>query len=1534
MTAPPASRPRRYRPVIRKKHAGLAGLVVAGVVVLAAIGVLVLTQTDFGRNFARDRVVDILTRNSRGIIKIGEVRGNLLRDVTLIDVSITDSSGAPLIIADTIYSEYGLRALLGKRIELSGLRIVNAHIVIERLPGQKWNYDRIFPRDTVPQTGPRQPGWGTWITFTNVSLVNVDLTTRVPWTPGGPPGSGDREITQALAGKGRVRVIRVPGGYQHVAEYRDIHARMPLVRLNDPDYRVALIDVASGRVHAIPFNPPTLQLRAFAGKINFNKDSVWWADARAEASGTRAIASGRYTMKGADLRLRMRANPFSPADVRWVLPQLPERGSGSLDFAMDWEGDSAMYLVENADVRLGDAHLVGKIGVTDTDTLAFHAADLRFTGVSTSFLDQVLGVSWPPRPGVLSGRARFDGGFNAMTVDGDVTFVGPGSGRNRVVAAGELGVGDHFRARNLRLRLLPVTAEFARVIIPDIPFGGTFTGNAVLNGSTGSTLVATGDVTHVEAGNRSRGIGRVAVRPQGARAWLDVDARFSPLSLATAGQFVPALGLRGSASGPVRFTGTLRDFAVNTNLAVSDGGNIAVNGRVDLEGRATAYDLRMNADLFNASAVSSRAPRTQLTATAHMVGTGTDPETMRGNLVADVRTSMWDTLALDSAKIRVAFADGLARFDTLAVSVPQGQLDAQGTFGLSERRQGELRYSVVIDTLSALAGVIGTDTGTVVPRPRILATRVAQARADSARIARETEVERAISGQRVPPIAVDTPAVIPRGLLAGSLRAEGVATGNIKNFGLRGTATGTNIVARGQSVGRLVADYEWTGGRTPNSRLELDAQLADARLAGFALDSVDARISYQQPGGTVQVTIHQDDRTQYALAAQYRLHADHRELHLDDMTLQFDTTLWRSTQPSEILWGARGFTVRTLELRNQAGGRMFVDGLIPREGDADLRVAVDRFEIADIASLLQSDINARGLLSFDVNAKGTLSDPTFEGAFGATDFMYNETALPEVRGTLDYADETLTGRADATLADGRSIMFAEGTVPVNLALTGVRGSRIPRDREIALRVSADSFPVEILPQIGSYVTDFRGRTSGTVTIGGTLRAPALAGNLAIYNGSAKLHPIGVTVRNVYGALRMTGDTMVVDSLVGRSAGEFRVTGGVGVGSFREPSFDLRLFSRNARILDNDHGELYADLDVAMYGPFRSALISGGVRIREGVLYIPMPEDREVVGANDPALFAVLDTAITPATEIFPAQSPLLANLRVDLNLRVDRDVFIRAPNVNVEVYTDGDLIVRADRSRESLTLDGVLLSDRGDYVFFSRRFKIRRGSATFVGLTEINPTLQIQGEYEVRLPTREAINIQIVIGGTLRSPKITLTSDAQPPMAQSDILSYLAFGQSSTTLTQLGGSALSTGGGAGTLVGTGAALATKQLAAVALGVFTEEIAGEAARSLGADVLIISPAEIQTDVGSFLRSTEVEFGKYVNRNTFVSFTGRPDPSALRRPGFTLEHRFPSMPGYRFEMALEPRYLLREPTLQLREPITRSVLGMFLIREWRY
>ena len=304
-------------------------------------------------------------------------------------------------------------------------------------------------------------------------------------------------------------------------------------------------------------------------------------------------------------------------------------------------------------------------------------------------------------------------------------------------------------------------------------------------------------------------------------------------------------------------------------------------------------------------------------------------------------------------------------------------------------------------------------------------------------------------------------------------------------------------------------------------------------------------------------------------------------------------------------------------------------------------------------------------------------------------------------------------------------------------------------------------------------------------------------------------------------------------------------------------------------------------------------------------------------------------------ELFPTQSRLLANLRMDVTLRVDRDVFVRSREANVEAYSDGDLGVHVNRAKQTLVLDGVLLTERGQYTFMTRRFNIKRGSATFINSTELNPTLQGTAEYEVKQPNREAINIQIVVGGTLRTPNISLISDAQPPIPQSDLLSYLAFGRSSSSLVQLEGSGLTNGSGGSNLVGAGAALASRQLAGIAIGVTADQFAGEAARSLGVDVFTITPADVQTDVGNFLRATQFEFGKYVKSHTFVAVKSPLDPKALVRPGVQVVHRFGGLRGYRLETGVDTRYLLREPTLSRDQTVaTTSAFGAFLIREWRF
>jgi len=1513
-------------------------LAVVAVVALLLLGAAYLvTNSDWGRERVRRYIVGLLERNSHGIIHIGSVTGNLLNGFTLHDVVITDSARAPFIKADEIWARYSLRTLGGRKIEFREVKLARPIIVIDKQPGGRWNYDRIFPRDTVTRTGVKKTGWGTWIRFSNVTMLDGDLTVRVPWEPDPDISPAERRdaIRRALGPDERLKVIQVANGYQRESSFHHINGLFPLVRLEDPGYRSRLIDVAALKMIAEPFRPPVADVRGLTGTFEFTGDSVWWKGARVTFPRTRASGDGRYYIYNGDLHLRLHGDPVDPGDIRWAMTRLPERGSGKLDFGLDWTEGKSVYLAQNMDVTLEGSHVTGQIEATITDTIAYRNANLRFANLDTRLLTRMFPAMTFPRPLTLTGRAAFDGGQSALRINGDIVVDDRLSGRSRLVGNGVMGLSNGiFTARDLRVRMLPLQMGLARAVAPDVQLGGALSGTATLNGSTAALMTAQGDVTHVERGAVSRATGRAAIRARGM-PWYDVDARMHPLALATLGRFMPAVGLRGNANGPVRLRGFKNNLAINSQLTFPDGGFLDLRGTMDLASREKGYNLEFNTRSFNASTVIAKAPATSVTAVGSARGRGFDPATMQAQLVADVAESSFDTVSLERANVRVAIASGMARIDTLAVELPQGIIEAKGTFGLSPGRTGTLSYHIAIDSLSRIEGLISPDTGIVRPRPGILAARVARAKADSSRIARATEVERAITGGALPRTVVDTPQAVRKNELSGSVRADGVATGNIRNFSVKGTASGSNIVARGNTVGSFTADYDWINARTPQSQVRVNAQARALRAAGFDLDSVGAKLTYSKPNGTVEIVVNQDNARTYSADAAFTLDRIRNELKLNNLRLQFDTSVWASTRVASLHWGQAGVDVENLELRNATDGRIYVHGFIPKEGNANLDIAVENLNVGDVVALTQSDINASGLISLNVHATGTLDNPQFKGTFGATDLIYNRATVADVQGNVEYANQTLTGRAEANREGQPAFLIAEGTVPINLAITGVTGSRLPSNRQIALNINADSLPLDLLPQLSGYVSNVSGRASGSFKVGGSLNRPQLTGQFALHDGRARVVPAGINLDQIEASIRMLGDTVVIDSVAANNKGRMILTGGIGLGSLTTPSFDLRLRVDNADVLDNHRGELRVSANLAMVGPFNDAHVTGNVRIRDGFVYIPQSDNKTLVGPGDPALYNVLDTAVMADRELFPGQSPLLANLRMDVNLRVDRDVFVRSREANIEVYSEQDLAIHVNRAKETLVLDGVLLSERGVYTFMTRRFTIKRGSATFINSTELNPTLQATGEYEVQQPNREAINIQIVVGGTMRKPNISLTSDAQPPIPQSDLLSYLAFGQSSTSLVQLEGSGLTDGSGGSNIVGAGAALASKQLAGIAIGVLADQVAGSAAQSLGADVFTITPADVQTDVGNFLRGTQFEFGKYFKSHTFFAVKSPLDPAALVRPGLQMVHRFGGLRGYRLETGVDTRYLLREPTLSRDQNVaTTSAFGAFLIREWRF
>jgi translocation and assembly module TamB len=763
-----------------------------------------------------------------------------------------------------------------------------------------------------------------------------------------------------------------------------------------------------------------------------------------------------------------------------------------------------------------------------------------------------------------------------------------------------------------------------------------------------------------------------------------------------------------------------------------------------------------------------------------------------------------------------------------------------------------------------------------------------------------------------------------------------VIRGGLQRFDLRGRAGLSDVVAMGSTVRRGRVEYGWTGARTPASAFAVGAQLDSASVGGFALDSVDLRATYHAPGGSVAVVVQQETDRAYSLVADYAIHPDHKELHWSDVTMRLDTTRWVATRPGAVHWGARGIEIETLEMRSGPVGRIYVNGLLPTEGEGDLQVTVDNFEIGDLVALAQSDLEASGRVSLGLVFQGTTARPRFRGALGVVDGSYRGTLLPDLRSTFAYERRRLDAKAQLLRNGGAPMAAAEGSLPVNLALSGVVGPRLRQNARVTLDVTADSLPLEVIPRLTDAVADARGLAQGVVRVRGTVRDPKLAGALAVSNGQVRVVPAGVTLRQMNGMVHLAGDTIVIDSIAAYSGGRVLLRGGLGVSkSLTQPSFNLSLVANDVRVLSNERGRVTLNAGLALTGPFDNAYVSGAVTNVHGVYYLPPAEGKSVINAGDPAVFNVIDTSVTANKELLPGQSPLLANLRADVDVQIARDMWVRNQDANVEVFTDGPLRVNVDRRNQALTVLGVVSTERGQYTFLSKRFEIRRGSASFAGLPDLNPTLQLTGEYEVRLPAQQAFNIQVLIGGTVERPRITLQSDRQPPISESDLLSYLAFGRSSSSLLSLEGSSLS-GSSSGSGGGSVTSLATTRLAAVALGVAVDQLETGAARSLGADVLNITPADVNTEVvrgnvGGFLQGTEIEFGRYLSGSRgYLALQGRPAPGTI--PGVRYEYRFGG--GWRYEATIEPRFIITDPTLGPQSPSTTNVFGLFAIREWRF
>jgi hypothetical protein len=1466
---------------------------------------LVLTRTGPGQRWLVQAMTDRVSRALGGEVRVANVRSaDLLSGARLYGVEMDGPDGEPFVRADSVVATYFWGALLTGNISVSSLVVYGPRVRIARLRGQEAsNVSRLFGsagRDSADVAGGRAR---------EITLLEVRVV------------GGSLEILTPHEGEDAERAVVVdgPGGPLRRIAFEEVDATLPRVIVGPSGVSGAEITVDSlgflGRIFTDPLTVTQLEgVATWRGGIL----TVDASDLRLPGSE----ASGRLVLDfSGDDGLVLGFDVVSPraalADVTWAEPRLSE-GTARGGVALTLTRGAMSWRFTEAELRVGGdvVEANGRVVIGEART-HFSALDLAFSPLDLARLDP-----WwqdrPPVAGTVRGRLSLDGPLDGVVTAGNLVFQTsrPSVASTTADFEGVLHLGDRVGATRFRLDLDPLDWALLGPVLGDsVHLSGTGGLSVVATGRLNDGLRFVGEASHQAPGtDLSRVLADGSVRRGEDGFTMDVQGDLAPLSLLALRTHRPGLPVEGSVTGSVRARGPLSDLVVTASLS-GVRGSADLEARLDLRDPGARYRLEGDVQDLDLGALVTRLPADGAVNGHFAVeGMGLDPDSasLRGTL--RVTASRVGTLILDTVAVDFDLADGLLTVDTVTARV--GGVDLNGGGALAVRPAAgapELRLRATSDSLLLL-------------RPLFMGESVV-AKDTLSTLEWDLLALEGVDPETLP----DTPDVA----MSGRALADVVFRGSLERLDATGSAVLEDAVYRrdfvkGARVTFSVDDV--LGGRVPlGMAVQTDSVLIDGRA--FASGSLE--VDYGEDGGWVTVGAQRGATEAYSARGYLRLDSAGGSVDLDSLRVRFDTAIWHLARQGRIEWDGEGLRLDTIIVARGGDDPMEVwaAGVLPRAGAADFTLDARGVRLDRLARLAQrEDLAVQGDVDLLLRITGTARSPVIDGVLSAEEVRWKSWDLTRVEGGLDYRDGVASLDVDAW-REGRRVLQVEGTIPMDLALTGVV-DRFPSDRDMDVTVVADSLPAAFAMAPVEGLEDVGGTVAGNFRIAGTVEAPAPSGTLVMQNASWRIPALGaVRHENVEGTLRVNPDGRVDVDARARSVGEVYITGSVGLEPLSNPTFDLVLSFSGFQAVNRRDVTGRVSGDVTLTGAYRRPIIRGrasegrGLRVDEGVLYVEeFRRTAGVVDLSDPRfLDLVMDTAWGGTQGSVPgSENPFVRNLWVDVSLVVDRDTWLRSEDLNVEIGGD-DLTLTYDRGSRDLVLVGSLRAIRGSYSTLGRRFDVTGGSVDFVGIPGINPDLDIQARTRVRRSQGDPLDISATVNGTLQHPRVQLLSDERA-LAESDLVSYIVFGRPTYELTS---------GQAGLLSG-----ATTGFLSYGFGSLTNQISSLVSRQWGLDYFAINqPGQVVSGAGSGTEAaqTSVEVGRYLSEDFFAVLIVRPlfqAGGARATPlGARLEWQVADL--YRIEAFLDDRFL-RSGAFGFRELGFRTtlVVGFSVIREWAY
>lgn len=1439
--------------------------------------------------------------------------GGLLRGFTLHGVRLTDPEGRPFITADSIRVRYSLPELIRRNVVLVPADIWGPRVVIESLHGAAGsNVDRIFRRRGG--SGPGGGATGLALSLRRTRVHGGELLLRRPVVEERPEGA--RGLYERLEGRGD------GDGEYRLLRFRGIEARIGAAELLGPELRGESFEVESLAVVGELLEEPFV-VSELAGRIRREGSALDVDLDRLLLEGTEmsVLASLDWgDPEGFRGRFQLEAPVLDLEDFRWFEPALPA-AAGSLNGEISAEAGRLSLRAAELDLRAGGSRITGDFALDLAEGPAFIEADLSLDPLELREL-----APWTPLPeaagGTVAGTIEARGPPEALLLRTEVFFEDAEAGIPPIPAVieGTLRVTDGLEGGSLGISLESFRYEAIRALFPALDWAGEGRVRLEVSGDRAAGVELSGEIEHAAGElSPSRVVVSGAVRPADGDLSLDLALRLDPLLLEGAALAVGrSLPLAGEFSGDVQATGPLSDLELSASLE-TPGGALEASTRLDLRDPGRRYRLEVAAGEFQLNRIAPRLPDPTLLSGSLLVeGAGSELGTLEGTGALTLTGGQIGRAPVGSLRSRVSVGEGRLRLEELEARSPLLRLSGSGELALAEGTPpGRLELSFSADSLGALDSVV----------------RGGQAIAADTLTALELDV------LRLEGVDPDTLGVVVEVALGGSARGEFLLLGRLAELRGEGFAEVSGGVFGGGVLARTRVDLtgEWQGRESWEADLAIE--LDSLRLGpGFEVTrgSGGARVDAAGSGEFTFEAEGPGERS-YVLEGALARDGEGAELTLGTLRLADGSERWELTAPARVRLEDPGGLAGGIEIvgPSAAGAGedappalIAVSGRLDRLGSSDLDLLLEGVDLERLARLLQAERPPRGIADLSARLRGPAERPAIDGELEIAGFAFRGIALGRLSGRFGYEDLALEGEIDAE-SGSRRLLSLSGRLPADLSLAGDVERRLP-DREIELTATVDSLPLAMVLGPIEGIEEVEGAVHGQVRVGGSSARPEPQGELALEGAGISVPALGLRPRGIRLDLRVREDLRVEVEGEASAGGRAAISGSVDLVELTNPGFDLRFGLTGFQAVDRRDLTAAIGGELTLAGSFREPLIGGVANFEGGELFLAeFARGVAAVDLSNPLLLDVVDTTVVAgggSAEL--VRSPFLENLRVDVALSLEQDFWIRSLDnaQGMDVELAGELGLSFDRPGREFRLAGSLEAVRGSYTQFGRIFDVETGTLDFVGTPGIDPSLSIQAVHRFRREVGEPLNVLANVGGTLQAPVVTLSSDAQPPIGESDLISYMLFGRPSY------------------LLASGEVDVVNEATAGVSSALLSQLGTTLSRSLGVDYFSVSQARqagslapLGSTAGLF-SDTQIEMGRYIGENVFLAVTLRPltGGDAARRiqlPSARLEWRFRE--DWSTESFVEDR-LARQGRAAFGEldNDVRRVFGVSLFRDWGY